>query len=406
MRSSDLVSKVRLQAMAGCCVGPIGATGYTGPTGLDGMTGATGASGATGPTGLNGTGSTGATGPTGLNGTGSTGATGPTGSDGMTGATGYTGPTGLNGTGSTGATGPTGYTGATGPLPTFAGETGVVAFYDGLTGLTGAVDFNYRYISSTVATGTLYTGGDTGPYNVMGIDTSFTTDLKRGETITLVGGGTLPVIDQIKSPTWLTLLDPVGVTGPSQFMTTPRNQITVNADIVPTRFDYYSLGTVEQPFDKIIVGPNCLDITNGTTTASLSMHVKTANLSILETSLPLCAPTFYIESGATDWTIGTDSAKNLIATKLVNDLVVESYYLIPPTQHGVVDTQGELAGDVTFPVEFASIPIIQLTQQTSKNGNIIPIALIDVKTTCFSWQSGSGGVGLIHWSASNPAAYA
>lgn len=124
--------------------GPIGPQGPAGPAGETGAVGPAGPAGATGPAGPAGpkgdTGLQGLKGDTGL--TGATGPAGPKGDTGLTGATGLQGPKGDTGaTGATGATGPQGPQGIQGPK----GDTGA-------TGPSGMAHGYYGTVSGSMTT--------------------------------------------------------------------------------------------------------------------------------------------------------------------------------------------------------------------------------------------------------------
>lgn len=338
MRSSDLVSKVKLQSMAGCCVGP------TGPTGAAG--------------------------------------------DSCTGCTGVTGNTGC-----------TGADGATGPAASFTGSTGLVAFYDGVGGLTGADDFNYSFFPSVVATGTLYATGGTG---VTGIGSKFQTQLKRNETIDLLDGsgmpnGTLSTIYQIYSEDYLTLVSSVpSATGPVNFMTTPHNRITVNADIVGSKGDYYSLGTKDLPWDKIIAGPACFEMTDNVTTAVFDLD-DTKDVTVMKLNIPFETEKLYLGTASTNrtgWILGTDASNNLLASEWANTSIGNVYSIFP--QSGIIDTSDNESGEVYFKTPFTDTPVVILTQVST--GDIIPIALDVVFKDYFRWK-GSPKIGMINWIA-------
>jgi hypothetical protein len=277
----------------------------------------------------------------------------------------------------------------------FQGATGLIGIYNGVGGLTGDSNFTHKFVPSVLAAGTI-TAWDLG---VTGIGTSFTTDLKRTETIQLQGGGSLPPISAIVNSNYLTLESFSGFVGPTGFYTSARNQITVDADIIPTKSDYFSIGSKEYPFDKVWVGPGCLEMISDdkTVTARFAIDLEKPT-PLLNSNLSMEAPSFYVGTFDTPgWIIGNDSNFNLVATKYNGHTGTSVYQLTPQFQSGVFDTFGASSGVLIFSTPFSLSPVVHITQETT--GSIIPLSLTAVSVTQFSWQSSSGGVGMIHWTA-------
>jgi hypothetical protein len=282
--------------------GPTGRTGATGPAGVTGPTGRTGPTGPTGPQGIPGTavntgatgptGRTGPTGPQGIPGTASnTGATGPIGVTGSTGLTGHTGPQGIPGTpgtaSNTGATGPnglTGFTGATGPqgiqgTPGTAANTGATGHTGtigatGITGITGPTGASLT--GATGHTGTIgatgYTGitGPTGPTGITGITgRTGPTGIAGPTGITGITGpaGTISGIIPQGLTGSILLTDPSNIsmmysanTLQVERRATGNDRVYASGDIVPTKDNFYQLGTTGAAWKEIVMGPGTLQI--------------------------------------------------------------------------------------------------------------------------------------------------
>ena len=310
---------------------------------------------------------------------------GYTGYTGATGATGYTGAVGA--TGYTGFTGSTGYTGYTGPAPTVSGPTGAIQFTNGSGSLIYDASFTFINTPSQLATGTITITNDS-PI-VTGTGTLFTSQLKVGEPLTTNPGNvTVGNIYDISGNTYLTLDASASLaTQDASFNTSNYNVLNLDGDFLPTTTNKYSLGTTNQKWRELYVGPGTINLVgiNGSSTLGLDNN----NLAYFKTGLSLpsinVGPAINVQGAVGGWRIDasgnpSSSTYDLVArqntTALPYGQTGPAYSLLRPLIPSGFTGSGDLS---------ANIGIYAGTD--ASGGTLIASSSITINQTSYLWST-------------------
>ena len=172
------------------------------------------------------------------------------------------------------------------------GITGSIQYRDNNNHLMGNTSFTYTNKSSIIATGLINT--DSNSFIIIGTNTLFKTELKRGDNLILTDNTIIGEISSINSNTLLNLVNNSTITrNDVNFYTSDYNIMTLDGDLLPTKTNTYSLGSEELYWAELKVGPGTISL--------VSKNNKLANIGLDANGI------IYLDSGV--------STQNIIITQ-------------------------------------------------------------------------------------------